>query len=78
MPFLQTTELPDNIYHLLQKRAQSNHRSLAQEAIVVLAKGLETSTTNKQRRQQLLAKITATNTISTKTKAADPLTWIHE
>jgi plasmid stability protein len=78
MPSLQVRELPDNIYHLLQERAQTKHRSLAQEAIVVLAKGLETSTTNKQRRQQILAKIVATAAVSTKAKAVDPLIWIHE
>lgn len=78
MPSLQVRELPDNIYHLLQERAQTKHRSLAQEAIVVLAKGLETSTTNKQRRQQVLAKIAATAAVSTEAKAVDPLIWIHE
>ena len=78
MPSLQVRELPDNIYHLLQERAQTKHRSLAQEAIVVLAKGLETSTTNKQRRQQVLAKIAATAAVSTEANAVDPLIWIHE
>lgn len=78
MPSLQVRELPENIYHLLQERAQTMHRSLAQEAIVVLAKGLETNTTNKQRRQQILAKITAIPAISAETKAVDPRAWIHE
>jgi plasmid stability protein len=55
MPSLQVRELPDNIYRLLQEQAATEHRSLAQEAIVTLAKGLETTTSNKKRRNKLLA-----------------------
>lgn len=78
MPSLQVRELPENIYHLLQERAKTEHRSLAQEAVILLAKGLQTSITNKQRRLQLLNKITANKVISPTTQAVDPLSWIHE
>ena len=78
MPSLQVRELPDNIYHLLQERARTEHRSLAQEAVILLAKGLQTSVTNKQRRRILLSKITANKTVSETTKTIDPLVWIHE
>lgn len=57
MPSLQVRDLPDNIYHLLQKRAQAENRSLAQEALAILAKGLNTSTSNKSRRADLLKEI---------------------
>ncbi len=57
MPSLQVRELPDNIYRLLQEKAAVEHRSLAQEAIVTLAKGLETSVSNKDRRSRVLAGI---------------------
>ena len=50
MPSLQVRELPENIYRLLQKKAKDEHRSLAQEAVVALAKGLNTSVSNKTRR----------------------------
>ena len=78
MPSLQVRELPDNIYHLLQERARAEHRSLAQEAVILLAKGLQTSVTNKQRRRLLLSKIKANKTVSEAAKAIDPLVWIHE
>jgi len=78
MPSLQVRELPDNIYHLLQERARAEHRSLAQEAVILLAKGLQTSVTNKQRRRLLLSKITTNKTASEAVKAIDPLVWIHE
>ena len=59
MPSLQVRELPDNIYSLLQEKAKKEHRSLAQEAVVTLAKGLEVSLSLKNRRMELLKQITA-------------------
>jgi len=38
---LQVRELPENIYHQLKSRAEADHRSLAQEAVAILAKGLK-------------------------------------
>ena len=57
MPSLQIRDVPDNIYYLLQKKAKAEHRSLAQEAVVMLAKGLNTSVSNKSRRDELLHNI---------------------
>ncbi len=54
---LQIQELPDNIYRLLQKKALAENRSLTQEAVSILAKGLNISTYNKSRRAALLQKI---------------------
>ena len=78
MPSLYVRELPDNIYYLLQERARAEHRSLSQEAVILLAKGLQTSVTSKQRRRLLLSKITSNKTVSGAVKAIDPLVWIHE
>lgn len=78
MPSLYVRELPDNIYYLLQERARAEHRSLSQEAVILLAEGLQTSGTNKQRRRLLLSKITANKTVSGAVKAIDPMVWIHE
>lgn len=77
MPSLQVRELPDNIYHLLQKRAQADHRSLAQEAVAILAKGLNTSTSNKSRRAALLKEIEK-KSLSEKLKHFDPVELIRE
>lgn len=54
MPSLQVRDMPDNLYHLLQQKAKSAHRSLAQEAIITLAKGLHTSGSHQRRREKLL------------------------
>jgi plasmid stability protein len=77
MPSLQVRELPDNIYHLLQKRAQAENRSLAQEAIFLLAKGLNTSTSNKSRRAGLLQEIEKKSVPET-LKQFDPVVLIRE
>ena len=37
MASLQVRELPENIYSLLKRKAEAEHRSIAQEAIVLLA-----------------------------------------
>ena len=57
MSSLQVRELPENIYSLLKRRAEAEHRSIAQEAIALLAKGLDTSISPKVRRTKLLQKI---------------------
>ena len=43
MTSLQVRELPENIYRQLKRRAKADHRSLAQEAVAILAKGLNAS-----------------------------------
>ena len=57
MASLQIRKLPENIYFLLKQRAEAEHRNNAQEAIVLLAKGLDTSIAPKERHARLLQKI---------------------
>jgi len=57
MSSLQVRELPENIYYQLKKAAEQDHRSLAQQAVAVLAKGLKVSSSPKERRLELLQKI---------------------
>ena len=57
MASLHVEELPKNIYFLLKRTAEAEHRSIAQEAIVLMAKGLDTSIAPKERRARLLQKI---------------------
>ena len=57
MASLHIRKLPENIYFLLKRRAEAEHRSIAQEAIIILAEGLDTSIAPKERRARLLQKI---------------------
>jgi antitoxin FitA len=78
MPSLQVRELPDNIYQLLQKKANAEHRSLSQEAIVVLAQGLNTSISHKSRRKELLEAITENTGDNKNITHLDPVDLIRE
>jgi plasmid stability protein len=78
MPSLQVRELPENIYRLLQDKATAEHRSLAQEAIVSLGKGLQTSLSNKHRRKKLLKKILDNQGIDPTILRIDPADMLRE
>ena len=79
MASLHIGELPENIYFLLKRRAEAEHRSIAQEAIVLLAKGLDTSIAPKERRTKLLQKIEEDAELNSETAAKlDPVKLIRE
>ena len=79
MASLQVRELPENIYSLLKQRAEAEHRSIGQEAIVLLAKGLDTSIAPKERRTRLLQKIEEEAELNSETLAKlDPVELIRE
>lgn len=78
MPSLQVRELPENIYRLLQKKAQAEHRSLAQEAVVVLAEGLNSPISHKQRRSELLNNIMKNPCKNKAVMQMDPVELINE
>ena len=72
-------ELPENIYFLLHQRAEAEHHSIAQEAIVILAKGLDISIAPKERRNRLLQKIEEEAELNSGTTAKlDPVELIRE
>ena len=78
MPSLQVRELPENIYHLLQKKAKAEHRSLAQEAVATLATGLQAPLSPKKRRLELLEKIIAEPTVDQSILDIDPVKLLRE
>ena len=57
MPTLQVRDLPEEIYSQLSYLAEKEHRSLTQEAIVLLKEGLEAKIGNKERRRKVLEKM---------------------
>jgi len=58
MPSLQVRELPEAIYVQLCREAEMQHRSIAQQAVAILARGLNLEPDPKSRRAALLAQIT--------------------
>jgi plasmid stability protein len=57
MPSLQVRELPDPIYRKLAAEAEKEHRSLAQQAVAVLARGLGAADDARERRRRVLDQI---------------------
>ncbi|MFP4378396.1 MAG: FitA-like ribbon-helix-helix domain-containing protein [Spirochaetales bacterium] len=59
MPTLQVRDLPDEIYSQLSYLAEKEHRSLTQEAIVLLQMGIESKLGNKNRRRAAVQSLSA-------------------
>lgn len=56
MPTLQVRDVPEHIYRRLLDDAQKERRSLAQQAVAVLAKGLDVDIDPRERRRAALRK----------------------
>jgi len=57
MPLLQVRDVPEELYQKLAQVAESEHRSIAQETIVLLKKALGLQQERVARRQAVLAEI---------------------
>lgn len=57
MPTLQVRELPEDVYYRLQERARREHRSIAQETVVLLRKALDDAEVQRDRRSRALERI---------------------
>jgi len=54
MPTLQVRELPEDVYNQLSYLAEKEHRSLAQQTVVLLKEGIRSRLKAKERRKLLL------------------------
>jgi hypothetical protein len=54
MPLIQVRDLPDHMYRLLAEQAERERRSIAQQVVTVLARGLQVDVDAKGRRQRVL------------------------
>jgi hypothetical protein len=54
VPTLQVRDVPEHLYRRLAELAEKERRSLAQQAVAVLAKGLEAEVDPKARRRRVL------------------------
>jgi plasmid stability protein len=78
MPSLQVRELPDSIYKKLSELAHKEHRSIVQQAVMLLAKGLNVEESPKSRRRQILDEIKAQSDELKKYRLKDPGKIIRE
>jgi len=77
MPLLQVRECPEDIYKKITLVAKSENRSIAQQVIVLLEKGLGQEQSNVERRRKLLEKIESRE-IGSKDKDLDVVAMIRE
>ena len=77
MPLLQVRECPEDIYKKIVIVAKKQNRTIAQQVVVLLEKGLGQEQSNIERRKLVLAKIETRN-ISTDIKIIDEVKLIRE
>lgn len=78
MPSLQVRDLPDHIYRKLVDEAEREHRSLAQQAVAVLARGLGVHENPRERRRRLLQELKDNPIPWLRPDAPDPVDLIRE
>ncbi|MDQ7051683.1 MAG: hypothetical protein Q9P14_01815 [candidate division KSB1 bacterium] len=78
MPSLQVRDLPEAIYQMLKQQARRERRTIAQQAIAILAREVKAPLDAKKRRREIL------DLLQTKAKAleayklTDPVRVIRE
>jgi hypothetical protein len=77
MPLLQVRECPEDVYKKIALVAKRQNRTIAQQVVVLLEKGLGQEESNIERRKQILNRIESRN-ISEKVKAIDAVALIRE
>jgi hypothetical protein len=77
MPLLQVRDCPDDIYKKIIVVAKKQNRTIAQQILVLLEKGLGQEQSNLERRRQLLEKINS-RSINEKIQDIDAVALIRE
>jgi hypothetical protein len=77
MPLLQVRRCPEDIYRKVASVAKRQNRTIAQQVVVLLEKGLGQEESNMERRAQLLSKIERRR-IPDKAKSIDAVALIRE
>mgnify|MGYP003806138567 CR=1 FL=1 len=77
MPLLQVRECPEDIYRKISYVAKNENRTIAQQVVVLLEKGLGQQESNIERRKRLMEKL-QNRQISSDIKVIDPVSLIRE
>lgn len=78
MPSLQVRDMPEELYRQLQRNAKREHRSISQQAIITIQKGLELREDSKTRRRELIEQILRDGIGFNTDKLQDPTKLIRE
>jgi len=77
MPLLQVRDCPEDVYKKVSLLAKRQNRTIAQQILVLLEKGLGQEQSNIERRTQLLDRIEQ-SIVPEKAKEIDPVSLIRE
>jgi len=77
MPLLQVRECPEDLYRKITVRARRENRTIAQQVVVLLERGLGQEQSNRERRRTLLERI-GTREAPAGAEAIDDVALIHE
>lgn len=78
MATLQVRDFPDELHEKLVKVAKDEHRSLAQQVLVILTQALEQVESNKNRRKSVLDEIFRHRANNASKKAPAPVKILRE
>lgn len=77
MPLIQVRDVPEHMYRLLAEQAERERRSLAQQVVAVLARGLQAEVDARARRCALVESILS-GPPDRRRKLSDPARLIRE
>ena len=77
MPLLQVRDFPNDIYEEISFEAMRQNRTIAQQTIVLIKKGLGEEISNRERRRQLIEDINS-RTVPENAKKIDCVKFIRE
>lgn len=77
MPLLQVRNCPEDLYRRVSQSAKQENRTIAQQVIVLLSKGLGQEESNIERRRRVLERINSRK-IPQQLREADVVSLIRE
>ena len=77
MPLLQVRDFPGDVYEELKVKARQENRSIAQQAVVFIKKGLNEELSSHEQRRKILDEINSW-VVPKSAKKIDFVRWIRE
>jgi hypothetical protein len=77
MPLLQVRDFPEDVYEEITFEAHRQHRTIAQQTIILIKKGLGEEISNKERRKLALER-TFSRSVPQNAKIVDYVKFVRE
>jgi hypothetical protein len=77
MPLLQVNDFPEDVYEEITFEARRQNRTIAQQTVILIKKGLSEEASNKERRRRAVER-TFSRQVSPNAKRVDYLKLVRE